>query len=239
MELYKVTTETINTVLKESPIRSVPNPTKPNDLRNELRNLIKGEGGIINGEKLRDLVFPTDEFDVFISHSHNDLEIAKLFAVWLEEKYRYRVFLDSFVWSSADGLLLEIDNQYCKQKNGLYNYHRRNYSTAHIHTMLSMSIMEIIKHSKAGVFIDSPYSIDLRNLSNSNRAKTLSPWIYQEIMFMRLFADKKTSKISTRMFSFENLNENLQMEHSVDLSDFAFLTVNHLINFASRRMKSI
>lgn len=87
--------------------------------------------------------------------------------------------------------------------------------------------MEIIKHSKAGVFIDSPHSIDLRNLSNSNRAKTLSPWIYQEIMFMRLFADKKTS---TRMFSFENLNENLQMEHSVDLSDFDILTVNGLIN---------
>lgn len=228
MKLYKVTAETIDTVLKESPIRSiVPNPTKPNNLRNELRNLIKGERGIINGEKLRDFVFPTDKFDVFISHSHNDLEIAKLFAVWIEEKYGYSVFLDSFVWSSADGLLLEIDNQYCKQKNGLYSYHRRNYSTAHIHTMLSMSIMEIIKHSKVGVFIDSPHSMDLRNLSNSNQAKTLSPWIYQEIMFMRLFADKKSS---TRMFSRENLNENFQIAHPVDLSDFDILTVNRLIN---------
>ena len=114
--------------------------------------LLKGERGIINGKKLRDFVFPTDKFDVFISHSHNDLEIAKLFAVWIEEKYEYNVFLDSFVWSSADGLLLEIDNQYCKQKNGHYSYHRRNYSTAHIHTMLSMSIMEIIKQSRAGSF---------------------------------------------------------------------------------------
>ena len=237
MELYKVTTETINTVLRESPIQSiVPNPTKPNNLRNELRNLIKGERGIINGEKLRDFVFPTDEFDVFISHSHDDLEIAKLFAVWLEEKCGLSVFLDSFVWSSADGLLQEIDNLYCKQQNGLYSYHRRNYSTAHIHTMLSMSIMEIIKQTRIGVFIDSSHSLNLHKLRKNNQAKTLSPWIYQEIMYMRLFADKKTS---TRMFSFENLNENLQMEHSVDLSDFAFLTVNHLINFASRRMKSI
>ena len=237
MELYKVTAETIDTVLKESPIQSVLHiPTKPNSLRNELRNLIKGEGGIINGEKLRDFVFPTDKFDVFISHSHNDLEIAKLFAAWLEEKCGLSVFLDSFVWSSADGLLQEIDNLYCKQQNGLYSYHRRNYSTAHIHTMLSMSIMEIIKQTRIGVFIDSSHSLNLHKLRKNNQAKTLSPWIYQEIMYMRLFADKKTS---TRMFSFENLNENLQMEHSVDLSDFAFLTVNHLINFASRRMKSI
>jgi hypothetical protein len=228
MKLYKVTTETIKTVLEELPIQSVLHiPTKPNSLRNELRNLIKGERGIINGEKLRDFVFPTDKFDVFISHSHNDLEIAKLFAVWIEEKYGYSVFLDSFVWSSADGLLLEIDNQYCKQKNGHYSYHRRNYSTAHIHTMLSMSIMEIIRHSKVGVFIDSPHSLNLNKLRNNNQAKTLSPWIYQEIMFMRLFADKKSS---THMFSRKNLNESFQIAHSVDLSDFDILTVNGLIN---------
>ena len=62
MELYKVTTETIKTVLEELPIQSVVlNSKKNNNLRNELRNLIKGERGIINGEKLRDFVFPNYE----------------------------------------------------------------------------------------------------------------------------------------------------------------------------------
>ena len=96
--------------------------------------------------------------------------------------------------------------------------------------MLSMSIMEIIRQSRAGVFIDSPHSLNLHNLSDDNRAKTLSTWIYQEIMFMRLFADKKSS---TRMFSRENLNENFQIAHPVDLSDFALLTVNDSISIAS------
>ena len=164
--------------------------------------------------------------DVFISHSHNDLEIAKRFATWLKEKYGYNVFLDSFVWNSADGLLREIDNLYCKQRNGLYNYHKRNYSTAHIHTMLSMSIMEIIKRSKVGILIDSHHSINLERLRNSNQAKTLSPWIFQEIMLMRQFAN---SESSTRMFSSENLNESLQMAHTVDLSDFTPLTARDLI----------
>ena len=230
MELYKVTTEVVGEVFNTSPITSTQPLERPRGLQNELRCLVKGERGIIDGERLRNFVFPTDNYDVFISHSHDDLEIAKQFAAWLKEKYRYSVFLDSFVWGSADGLLQEIDNQYCKQRNGNYNYHRRNYSTAHIHTMLSMSIMEIIKQSRIGIFIDSPHSIDLRNLSNSNRAKTLSPWIYQEIMFMRQFADKKSS---TRMFSCENLNESFQIAHSVDLSDFALLTVNDLISVAS------
>ena len=90
--------------------------------------------------------------------------------------------------------------------------------------------MEIIRQSRAGVFMDSPHSLNLHNLSDDNRAKTLSPWIYQEIMFMRLFADKKSS---TRMFSRENLNENFQIAHPVDLSDFTLLTVNDLISIAS------
>lgn len=225
MKLYKVTMNVVGEVLDTSPITSTQPLERPRELHSELRRLVKGERGIIDGERLQNFVFPTNNYDVFISHSHNDLEIAKRFATWLKEKYGYNVFLDSFVWNSADGLLREIDNLYCKQRNGLYNYHKRNYSTAHIHTMLSMSIMEIIRQSRFGVFINSPHSIDLRNLSNSNRAKTLSPWIYQEIMFMRLFADKNTS---TRMFSRENLNESLQITHMVDLFDFALLTSDYL-----------
>ena len=228
MELYKVTTEVIGEVFNTSPITLTQPLEKPCELHRELRRLVKGERGIIDGEKLRNFVFPTDNYDVFISHSHNDLEIAK-FAAWLKEKHGYSVFLDSFVWNSADGLLREIDNLYCKQRNGLYNYHRRNYSTAHIHTMLSMSIMEIIKRSKVGMLIDSHHSINLERLRNSNQVKTLSPWIFQEILFMRQFANQKSS---TRMFSSENLNEGLQIAHTVDLSDFTTLTARDLISKA-------
>lgn len=227
MRLYKVATDVVDKVYTTSPIESKQPLKRPCKLQNELRRLVKGESGIIDGERLRNFVFPTDNYEVFISHSHDDLEKAKQFAAWLEEQYNYRVFLDSFVWNSADGLLREIDNLYCKQRNGLYNYHRRNYSTAHIHTMLSMSIMEIIKRSKVGIFIDSHHSINLERLCNSNQAKTLSPWIYQEIMFMRQFA---TNRSSARMFSSKNLNEGLQIAHTVDLSDFTTLTARDLIN---------
>lgn len=227
MVLYKVTTGVLDEVVDTPPITSAQLLERSHELHRELRRLVKGESGIIDGERLRNFVFPADNYDVFISHSHDDLEKAKQFAAWLEEQYNYRVFLDSFVWNSADGLLREIDNRYCKQRNGLYNYQRRNYSTAHIHTMLSMSIMEIIKQSKVGILIDSHHSINLESLRNSNQAKTLSPWIYQEIMFMRQFA---TNRSSTRVFSSKNLNEDLQIAHSVDLSGFKTLTARYLIN---------
>ena len=86
--------------------------------------------------------------------------------------------------------------------------------------------MEIIKRSKVGILIDSHHSINLERLRNSNQAKTLSPWIFQEIMLMRQFAN---SESSTRVFSSENLNESLQMAHTVDLSGFIPLTARDLI----------
>lgn len=89
--------------------------------------------------------------------------------------------------------------------------------------------MEIIKRSKVGILIDSHHSINLERLRNSNQGKTLSPWIFQEIMFMRQFANQKSS---TRMFSSESLNEGLQIAHTVDLSDFTPLTAMDLISKA-------
>lgn len=228
MKIYRITTKTIDEVLHYSPIPLHNNTLKePDFLKADLNRLIKGENGVIDGELLRNVIFPTKVFEIFISHSHDDLEIAKKFALWLKCKLRYDVFLDSFVWGSSDDLLQEIDELYCKQKDGLYNYRSRNYSTAHVHTLLSMSIMEIIKRSKVGILIDSHHSINLESLRNSNQAKTLSPWIYQEIMFMRQFA---TNRSSTRVFSSKNLNEDLQIAHSVDLSGFKTLTARYLIN---------
>lgn len=150
MEIYRITTKTIDEVLHYSPIPLHNNTLKePDFLKANLNRLIKGENGVIDGELLRNVIFPTKEFEIFISHSHDDLEIAKKFALWLKCKLRCDVFLDSFVWGSSDDLLQEIDELYCKQKDGLYNYRGRNYSTAHVHTLLSMSIMEIIKKSIA------------------------------------------------------------------------------------------
>lgn len=147
----------------------------------------------------------------------------------VRKKCGLKVFLDSFIWESADKLLKEIDNIYCKRENGLYDYHRRNYSTAHIHTMLGISIMEIIKRSKEGILIGSPQSlcIDLNNLCDSSHGKTLSPWIYQEIMFMRQFANQASS---TKMVGAENLNESFRVAYPVDLSDFTTLTEDDLIS---------
>lgn len=152
-----------------------------------LDKFIVGNGEVLDGEALQEEVFPTDKFnfDIFLSHSHKDLELAKSFASYLESK-GIKVFLDSYIWKSADGLLQKIDDRYCKDTDGKhYIYKRRNYSTSHVHAMLTMAIMEMIVKTQYSFFIESNNSIILKNLGNTSRAMTLSPWIYEELKIMK------------------------------------------------------
>ena len=118
-----------------------------NNVYPALKKFVIGDGETLDGEALQQEVFPTSKYhyDIFISHSHNDLELVTKFAAYLEKQCGISVFLDSYVWKSADGLLRRLDDKYCKDKDGKhYIYKRSNYSTSHVHAMLSMAILEMI-----------------------------------------------------------------------------------------------
>jgi len=219
-----------------SPLQSFNSEKERQTLRPLLKKLVSGNSDVIDGEILKNYVFPTGEngdYDVFISHSHNDLKEAEILASWLTNQCGLKVFLDSYIWGSADSLLSEIDQKYCKRADGLYSYHRRNYSTSHVHAMLSMAIMDIINKTEYCIFIESNHSIKLLDLKNDNRAKTLSPWIFEEISIMR-YLPAKSSRIKTKHFSAEErlveVQKSLEIEHSVDLSAFESLDLNALIS---------
>lgn len=110
--------------------------------------LPREKDGKIDGSKLIDDWFPRHKSDVFISHSHNDTRTAKRLAVWLNKNFGLTVFIDSIVWGSANELLKGIDNVYSvlERKNGntTYNYDTRNYTTSHVHMMLSTALNDII-----------------------------------------------------------------------------------------------
>src|SRR5574344_66253 len=181
-------------------VKSINTDVVRKRIRPFLKSLVRGdtsEGDVLDGEALKNFVFPTGEvgtYDVFISYSHTDMDDAILLASWLEQQCGLKVFLDYYVWGSADGLLLDIDNHYCKQKNGHYNYRRRNYSTSHVHAMLSMAIMDVINNTECCIFLNSGHSICLTNLLKSTSVKTLSPWIYEENKMMQLLPSRGTRK---------------------------------------------
>lgn len=115
------------------------------DIQSSLKEFI-GIDGVIDGTKLQESWFPTrQKFSVFLSHSHADEKLAVSIAGFLKKELNLNTFIDSCLWGYSNDLLREIDEKYCRHSNGTsFDYDKRNYSTSHVHMMLSIALSRMI-----------------------------------------------------------------------------------------------
>ncbi len=155
------------------------------------------EDGIINGTNLKEDWFSISEKDVFISHSHKDINKVKAFAGWLYKIFGLNAFIDSCSWGYCDDLLNKIDKKYCYNKaKKTYNYNLRNYTTSHVHMMLSTALTEMIDNTECVIFFNTPSSINMSDELNSikKKEKTTSPWIYHELIMTTMLKPKEPKR---------------------------------------------
>lgn len=134
-----------------------------NDVRGELEKFI-GIDGTIDGTKLQEEWFPTSKwtFNIFLSHSHADEQLAVSLAGYLQKEFGLNVFIDSCLWGYANELLRKIDEKYCLSSDGRhFNYNKRNYSTSHIHMMLANALLRMIDNCEAVFFLNTENSISI------------------------------------------------------------------------------
>lgn len=171
--------------------------------------------GHIDGTALKDAWFSIENADVFISHSHQDIEKVKAFAGWLKNKFGLTAFIDSCAWGYCDDLLKLIDDKFCKHQDGkTYDYNLRNYTTSHVHTMLSAALLDMIDRTECLIFYNTPQSICLKEELNKvdKSEKTLSPWIYSELFATRVLRCQKPDRL-------ERLHESFEHSYSFKLND--------------------
>ena len=203
--------------------------------------------GVIDGADLSTLNFPFDtnsntpaHYDVFISYSHLDEEKAQYLYWFLTVQCNLHVFFDSTIWHSADLLLKAIDDKYCKNTtNNNYNYNKRNFSTSHVHTLLSMAMLNAIKRSECFLFIESNNSLTLKD---GIKDLSLSPWIYQETEFAnslpKILPNRLRTESIERTFALtESLAAGgiLKMQHALKTGAFHLLDVNDLKMMQGRK----
>ena len=122
--------------------------------------------------------FPQIKSQIFISHSHADERKVITLAGYLYDKFGLKSFIDSCIWHYSIDLLKEIDNRFCGNgRSGSYSYEKRNYSTSHVHMMLSISLMKMMDQTECMLFIDTPNSLNTEEIIDA----TNSPWIFAEI----------------------------------------------------------
>lgn len=203
----------------------------------------------MNGELLSSLWFPKKKWDIFISHSHIDEEIAVGLASWLEKSFDLKVFVDSIVWGSADKLLKLIDDKYCVlnevEGKKTYDYSKRNYSTSHVHMMLSSALSEVIYNTECIIFLNTPNSLDLKF---STKESTNSPWIYNEIMISSIVTrtyPRYKEIVQKKFLDYEGfdkkINESLTINYDIkkQLKLFNDINVGDLIEWKRKKTMGV
>lgn len=128
----------------------------------------------IDADELKSDWFPMIKSDVFLSHSHKDIELAKKIAHLLGTLH-LGTFIDSEVWGYSDDLVKQIEEQYYPY--GAFQVHDK--IVAHVNIMLASALTKMLNNTECVIFLNTPNSIAPAGYSNAN--KTDSPWIYHEL----------------------------------------------------------
>lgn len=208
------------------------------DAQEALKGFIAVDG-VIDGTKLQRDWFPIKQkFNVFLSHSHNDEKLAISLAGFLKKELKLNTFIDSCLWSYSNDLLREIDEQYCRHSNGTsFDYDKRNYSSSHVHMMLSIALSRMIDNCESVFFLNSENSISVDE--EISKERTSSPWIYNELSLADIIKIRPINEYRDKFLQlshskYDAVNESslLHIKYEVDkiLKNFISLSYSDLIN---------
>lgn len=175
--------------------------------------------------------FPSIKAHVFLSHSHKDEKAAIALAGLLNE-IGLTVFIDSCVWGYADDLLRQIDDKYCVLRRGadgsidMYDYQRRNQSTAHVHMILNGALMKMMDNTECLAFLDTPNALKTKDISSGI---TNSGWIYSELLMSKVLQRKYPIRKSLRFAVNESVrHDGLSVQYDVDIKHLINVSVNDI-----------
>lgn len=192
--------------------------------------------GIIDGNRVEDELFKKEKADIFISYSHNDADLVKAIAGWLNSELGLKVFFDEVLWGQADDLLRKIDEKYCLNEDGnTFSYPKRNFSTSHVHSMLAVSIMKMIDLSECILFINTDESIPKIEEQIEGKSYTMSPWIYLELSIINKIQIKNPEVYRRKkILEYSQSNQKLKVKYEADFSRLTNLETEMLKKWKER-----
>lgn len=149
----------------------------------ELESLLVSESPI-DTDTVSNIIFPNGTPDVFLSHSHADINKAARLAREMEN-LGLKVFIDSEVWGSVFELLKKIDRKFCYQQDSkTFVYDKRNITTSNTFMILNSALIKMIDKAEVFMFVGSSNSLLFDSTEELlGKTKTYSPWIHSELLF--------------------------------------------------------
>lgn len=187
---YALDLEKIEPLIKNESSLSIYDDVKTSKIIETLEDILSAKKEFLKADDLRNLFFPSAECPVFLSHSGQNKQNVRKFAQWLKKNFEINAFIDSDLWGCIADLQRKIDAKYSKGDNGKYDYEKRNYSTAHVHMMLSHALTQMIDYSECFIFLKSSESISIQDTQKG----TFSPWIFHELATVDTIRENRNRK---------------------------------------------
>lgn len=192
-------------------------------------NSVINADGVIDGKALADTWFPVENTDVFLSYSHNDEDLALIIAGILKKNFGLSVFMDALTWGNADMLLKSIDERYCKKSNGNYDYEKRNFSTSHVHALLTGAIVRAMDQTEVVFFLNTENST-YRLETGFSGNHTLSPWIFEEILVASKLRHRNWTEHRQQIIHEKaHFQKNLEVSYPLCTDSFTDLSFSDII----------
>lgn len=179
----------------------------------------------LDAAKIESLFFPQIKADIFISHSHKNVDEVMALAGLLNQKFGLKIFVDSCVWESARDLqkILDDEHSWFDQSQTTYSYQAVAKSSSHAHMMLSVALSKMINATECIFFYNTPESI----IPFNNADSTTSPWIYSEIALTQIIQKRvpqRRKTQETKLFTERGyVNESLELRYQADLGHLSLL----------------
>lgn len=188
----------------------------------------------IDGTKIQEEWFPEIEADIFISHSHEDKDLACALAGWLYDTFKLKCFIDSCVWGDSKELLelmnSELSNKRVNEKGGyFYNHDSCNRVSQHVNVMLSIALQKMIDKVETVMVLNTDNAI--RICSNTEMNETYSPWIYSEIIASQLIQKKPLityRNYSRKYYRSDSIAMSESMQYAMNISISYKVSLAHL-----------
>jgi len=182
---------------------------------------------IIQASEIKKLLLPSKRYDIFISHSHKDLELAKGFANYLYLFFKITCFIDSLYWGNIDDLQEELNAKhlYTDNFNGkeYYNHESTMEVAKHANMILASALTEMIDNCECVFFLNTDNSV-IRGTEAISKNETYSPWIYHEVFTTTIIQKKQRSKFNeSYQFRDNAIKQIPDISYGLDLSGMTVL----------------
>ena len=193
----------------------------------------------IRAHEIKKLLLPSKRYDIFISHSHKDINLAKGLAGYLEKYCKVSCFIDSLYWSNIDELQEELNRMHLTMDRTAgkktFNHKSTMEVAKHANMILASALTEMIDNCECVFFLNTDNSV-IRGTEAMSKNETYSPWIYHEVFTTSIIHRKGTGRRAA--LEEQQIRDNAikplpQFIYNLDLTGMTILNDGDIIHWQS------